>query len=134
MPQLDVSLALTNPYTLDTFSVLRRADTSNSFGEATLSTTTFNNVRGVVYPEGDNRLQRLRDIQLQAKAICVITRFALRGSSKDGTGQNFQPDIVVWNGNNFIVELVDDYSQYAAGFIMATCVMTDLNPQPALTR
>src|SRR5579872_4276970 len=49
---LDVSAALTNPFTSDSFSVLRRKQLVNTFGQTKIESERFDGVRGVVYPEG----------------------------------------------------------------------------------
>jgi galactose-6-phosphate isomerase len=124
-PMMDVSVALTNPYTLDSFSVLRRPENINTYGEGSTADTTIDGLYGVIYPEGNQGLERLAEEQRQLKVIAVITKFALRGSSKQ-SGQNYQPDTVIWNGNNFVVENVEDYSRYGPGFIKATCTIIDM--------
>lgn len=133
MPMLDVRVALTNPYTLDTFSVSRRQETVNSFGESTQAPTLFNGINGVVYPEGDENLDRRDAPQLQAKTIVVITRFALRGASVDGAGASWQPDVIVWSGSNYVVDRVEDYSRYAAGFIKVSASLLDSTAPPPTT-
>lgn len=133
MPMLDVSAALTNPYTLDKFDVQRRALATNNYGEPTITPTTINNVRGVVYPASPNDLRRLPEAQIMAQTIVVITRFALRGASKDGQAQEWEPDVVVWGGDNFLVIATNDYSQYARGFIYAICSSMDTTDAPGET-
>jgi hypothetical protein len=136
MPQVDIRVALTNPYTADRFDVIRRADTTNNYGEQILNPTVFSNRYGIVHPaSGYNDLQRMTDAQLQGKAIVVITRFALRGASQEaGEGASFQPDIVVWNNDNYLVQIVDDYSQFASGFMYCICTLLDINQVPAITQ
>ena len=124
-PQLDVSAALTNPYTLDVFNVLRRPETINVFGESSVAEQqTFENVYGIVTPDGDASLARSAEMQTQVKVLSVISRFALRGN-REASGTNFQPDLVVWDGNSYIVRNVEDYSRYAAGFVKASCELID---------
>ena len=133
MPMMDVSVALTNPYTLDFFMVKRRLETVSSSGYSTTSENVTDVVRGVVHPAGKQDLERLPEDQRQAKTIAVITRFALRGSSQQN-GQNYQPDLVVWQGNNFVVVDIEDYSQYGPGFIRALCSLTDMTANAPETK
>lgn len=133
MPMLDVSIALTNPYTMDKFNVMRRAVATNNYGEPTITPTTTNNVNGVVHPGRPNDLKRLPEAQIMSKTIVVITRFALRGATKDGTPQEWEPDVVVWNGDNYLVITTDDYSQFARGFVYAICSSMDTMDAPAET-
>jgi hypothetical protein len=132
MPMMDLSEVLTDPMLLDTFSVNRRTQTVNEFGLACSSTQPFPDINGVVYPSDDNDLKRLPDLSIQSKALTVITQFSLRGESEtSGSGAaSFYPDIVVWNGDQFLVRKIDDYSNYAAGFILAICTSIDLVDQP----
>lgn len=132
MPMLDVSVALTNFYTVDTFSVIRRTEVVNGFGVSTVTPATTSGLYGVLYPSNEDDLKRFPDLQIQSKAITVITRFALRGEAET-EGTEFQPDIVAWGGDNFVVRAMDDWSQYAAGFILAICTSINLVDQPPTT-
>lgn len=130
MPTLDMSDALTDPQTLDVFTVIRREEAVSGFGEAVIGGVTFPNQSGVVYPTPQDELKRLPDQDLQGKCITILTRFALRGASVDSTQNSFKPDIIVWSGNNYIVRMPGDWGRYGAGFIEAICEMTDLSPVP----
>jgi hypothetical protein len=132
MVMLDVSFAVTSAYLADSFSVLRRTQTVNGFGIASVASQTITPVYGVVAPSNENDLNRFPDLEVQSKAITVITSFALRGEAET-EGTEFAPDIVVWNNDNFLVRALDDWSQYAAGFILAICTSIDLVDQPPTT-
>lgn len=125
MPMMDISVALTNPYTLDVFDVLRREEQVGTKGSVIVLPTTIKAVPGVVHPAGAQDLERLSDDQRARKTIAVITKFALRGDSQED-GQNYQPDYVVWQGNNYVVMDVEDYSQYGPGFIKVLASITDM--------
>lgn len=129
MPMLDMSAALTDPFLVDSFSVVRRQETVNNSGISTVTPATTTPVYGIVYPSDENDLRRLPDSDIFAKAITVITKFALRGESET-EGTSFKPDLVVWNGDNFLVRLVDDYSNYGSGYIQAVCTSIDLVDAP----
>lgn len=132
-PSIDMRVALTNPITLDKFDVVRRAQVVDNAGKVIVTPTPFSNVRGVVTPNLTMKdLQRMSDAQIQSKAIAIVTRFALRGEA-ELTGQEFQPDLVVWHGNNFLVIFVEDHSNYAAGFVRAVAVMMDIQAIPEVT-
>jgi hypothetical protein len=134
MPPIDMRRGLTNPRTLDVFNVLRRKQIVSDEGRISVETTPFPDIRGVVTPNLSMKdLQRLSDEQLQGKAISITTQFALRGTSETVDQQNFQPDIVFWHGNNFVIVFVEDYSNYAAGFVKAIGIMMDLNAVPEVT-
>jgi hypothetical protein len=130
MPSLDVSITLTNPQTLDTFDVQRRTQIVNSFGESKISVELNARVRGVVYPEGLDSLSRRPEAQTQAKSIVVITRFPLRGESETVDSVNYQPDIILWHGDSFLVVRLEDWGSYARGFVKATAESTDIVDKP----
>lgn len=128
---MDISVALTNPYTLDYFTLHRYQQFLNNFGENRPFVFMTENVPGVIYPEGDNDLKRRPEAQVQAKSIVVITKFALRGESEQGFyGVNYQPDIVKWRGNHFLVNRVEDYSDFGPGFVKCSCSSWDMVDNP----
>ena len=135
MPLINVSLAITSPMLADHFTVLRRTQTVDNFGIASTANQPFPGLSGVVYPSDENELRRLPDLQVQEKALTVITRFALRGASETSANPavSFQPDIVVWGGNNFVVRKIEDWSQFGNGFILAICTSIDLVDTPPST-
>ena len=134
MPYVDMRRALTNPRSLDTFTVIRRAQNTVK-GRVTMNLIPYVGIRGVVTPDPSQKdLLRLSDEQLQGKVIIVVTQFALRGETEDSGKQEFQPDLVQWHGNNFIVFSSDDFSSFGAGFIRAICVMTDIQAVPPVTQ
>jgi hypothetical protein len=135
MPLMDVSEALNNPYTLDYFDVIRRAQLVNTSGEVGIpQPQIFSQVAGVVAPDNAPRLQRNPEAQIAGKILLVYTTFALRGQTQDGVPQDYQPDLVIWGGNQFIVVSVDDYSRYGTGFVKAVCDMMDMNAMPEVTQ
>lgn len=131
MPQLDISVALTNPYTLDSFTVLRRQEAISITGRSIITNTLFTGLPGVVYSEGAQNLERREDGSIQNKTIVVITgAFPLRSQGLDAQSNAWQPDIVGWHGNNFLVDSVEDFSSYAFGFVKAICKLYDSMPVP----
>lgn len=132
MPQLDVSVALTNPYTLDRFDVLRRIETVDASGLAQSTVSLLTKIPGVVYVDGDQSMKRSEDRTQQDKHITILTRFALRASSKAviPVPQSYQPDLVLWSKNNYIVESLEDYSRYGQGFVKASACIFDYVATP----
>lgn len=135
MPMLDISVALTSLMFVDVFQVVRRIETVDEFGESTVTLQTFFPVYGSVQAASNNDLKRLPDEQHQGKNISVVTKFPLQGVTANG-----QPDLIQWpvnqngaNADSFVVAYLDDYSQFAAGFVQAICHsidMTDYAPAP----
>lgn len=132
MPDFDFDEVLTDPDFLDVFNVTRRADNPNGFGEAAFTPSSFQNLRGVVTPASPSALKRLPEEQRQSKTLEIITRFALRGASNDA-GQDYQPDLIFYAGNNYVVTDVQDWSRYGAGWVSALCTLNDVVPAPPKT-
>lgn len=123
MPGLDVTDAVSESSFQDSFTVERRAE-GMSKGRASTSMTTFR-PNGVVAPAGNNDLERLPDDQRMMKTLVVVTQFRLRGPAP-----GFQPDVIVWEGDRFVVAQVEDFSGYGQGFIKAICTSMDSVDQP----
>jgi hypothetical protein len=125
MPLLDVNEVLTDADLADTFTVVRRAEMVNTFGEMTVTETRNEGVVGVIVP-GSERLQRDDDFQSLTKTIEIATPFRLQGPSP-----GFQPDIIEWGGSRFVITVVDDLTHFGAGHVQASAVsMTYLDPPP----
>ena len=120
---------LSSPMLVDTFNVIRRTETVNNSGESILGLTATIGVYGVVKPIGD-RLDRKADDDSSQKDLRIFTKFALRGSARDGVPTDWKPDIVFWQGNNFIVVNVRDWGRYGVGYIAAECNALELVSMP----
>jgi galactose-6-phosphate isomerase len=129
MSQLDFSAVLTDPLFLDYYTVMRRSQVISTSGIASTNNVTTPNVAGVVYPSEPNDLQRLPDDQVMSKTLTIITNFALYGEA-EAAGTEYQPDLVDWNGDSFVVRLIEDWSNYGTGFIKAICTSIDLVDSP----
>lgn len=129
-PMMDMSEALTDPVTLDSFTLYRRKQIVDIYGETKMSYDIQPNIRGVVTPASKNDLDRKADSQIQTKSIEIITRFAIRGESQTVGEIEYQPDVVVWNGDSFLVKRVDDFSNYGRGFVLVICESIDIVDLP----
>lgn len=125
MPEIDVSeVLLDSEVAGEEFIVVRRKDSANNFGEDVQQTLRFPAV-GSVTPLGANSLLRQEAFQTEEKTIRVTTDFHLRAASKDETGQGYQPDIVIWNGDAYLVRVINDFSNYGRGMVTAECSSID---------
>jgi len=130
MPMLNPAIhVLSSPMLVDTFNVIRRAENVNNSGESILGLTATVGVYGVVKPIGD-RLDRKADADSDQKDLRIFTKFALRGEARDGVPTNWKPDLVFWQGNNFIVVNVRDWGRYGVGYIAAECNALELVSMP----
>lgn len=125
MTLISVDEILRDPDLMDVFDVIRSAETIDENGRSVPTATTFPNVRGAVFPTGDNNLIRQDDAQYGRNTITVVTRFAL---FLVATG--YQADQLVWRGERYIVKAVNNWNRYGAGFVEATCSSTALTQLP----
>lgn len=121
MPSLDVSEAFLEPMFLDGFVVLRQAETISNKGRSVITPEEIDGLFGTVCAASPNDLERLRDYEFQGNAISIVTNFMLRGVSA-ANNQGFQPDVIVWAGDQYTVVTVQDYARYGVGFIQAIAV------------
>jgi hypothetical protein len=126
MPELDVvDVLLDGMLAGESFVVLRRLESRNQFGRIDIAETRLPAI-GSIVPVGENSLVREDAYQTQTKTIRVITPFRLRGATVDEAGARYQPDVVEWKGDRYVVRTINDYSQYGAtGLIEAECSSMD---------
>jgi galactose-6-phosphate isomerase len=130
MPDIDVNdVLLGSAIAGETFVVQRRQETVTQQGKSTIKTFNLPAV-GSIQPEGDNEMIRETDFDTQSNSIEVITPFRLRGASVDAAGKEFKADIVLWNGNSYVVKTVNDYTAFGRGWVLAQCTSEDFVDQP----
>lgn len=114
MPRLDVSDAF-DPDFMDPLVCKRQTQTVGNNGRAVdaEAQTPFS---GVVTNENGDTLQRGSDAARVAATIVVTTPFTLRMA-----GAGVDADVVAWNGRDYTVASLNDYSTYGAGYVAAKC-------------
>jgi hypothetical protein len=115
MALLDVTEVLFDPDFADTITCIREMQTVNGSGLAS-TTPTPSTFTGVVTQDDGDVMQRMPDGEMVSGSITIHTVFRL---SAGGPGQN--ADIVTWQGRNYTVKTISDYSNFGAGFIAANC-------------
>ena len=123
-PQLDLNVVLISPMFMDSFKVIRRVQGVDQFGRMTETDSVFQ-VTGVIHARGDNTQERPKEYGTGRKSIAVYTGFRLRPQT-----EGYAPDLVVWRGDNYLVQTLEDYSHLAAGFVQAYCTSEDLQDAP----
>lgn len=116
MPSFDVSDIILDPEWLTTNLVcVRAAETvgADGVGVTTNKNTTF---AGIVTNDSGDVLERQDGSTRTVGNIMIHTRFVLRESSA-----GYSADHVIWNGTEYTVAKVSDYSSYGKGFVAATC-------------
>lgn len=122
MPDIDVTDLLSDPDFAERLIVMRRLQvidpvTGISSAQSSLIAPS---PLGVVIPQADLPIQRGPDQQALPRLIEVHTKFRLRSASIENS-ITYLPDFIVWNGDNFYVNRVYDYSHFGRGFIQADC-------------
>lgn len=124
MAFLDVSDLTLDPDFASSFTVQRRSQIINDSGVVSMAVRSLPAI-GVVMSPTSKDLIRGDAAQLLGKLITVDTTFALQGPAP-----GFQPDLVVWHGDSYVVVQLDDYSNFGMGFVHALCQSIDITSQP----
>jgi galactose-6-phosphate isomerase len=124
-PFLDVSGILLDPDFCDTTLCVMRNQQTVSDGGIADDTSTRTPISGVVTTP-DSDLVRLPEGGRAPQTIAVHTKFELTAM-----GGTTNADIVVWNGRQYTVVAVEDYSTYGAGFVTATCELISVSNTPS---
>lgn len=127
MPLLDVSFMTSDPMLADRFQVTRRTDSVNNKGRTVPTTNqVFQNIVGVVTQQDPADLMRRDDGQMVPRMILVCSSFIFRGAT-----EGFQPDIITWNGTDYTIKHVMNYSRFGAGTmeVVAESMQAMDNPQ-----
>lgn len=118
MALLDVSEALHDPLFNSSFDVLRRIEEVNVLGRSETIPKTFKDKEGTIVPASNEDLDRLDDAQRQNRAISILTTFRLQGPTTDK-----QADIIIWQGDQYVVATVDLFTHYGDGFTQVIAVL-----------
>ena len=116
-----------------TFTVIRRREQVNASGQGVSAQPpeVITPVYGQITPTGDNSLLREVAFQTQMQTIQIITQFRLRGATAEpSTGQQFQPDLILWKGNYYVVSSLNEFAQYGNGFGVFECIEIDYQDVP----
>lgn len=123
MPTLDVSEVLTDPAFAEMITIIRRSEALNQYGESVQTSQTLTAV-GVV-TSGRGELVRAAEQQHMPRNIVVHSKFRMRGPSP-----GYQPDVISWHGNSYVVSSLRDWSNFGAGYTAAECQSIDHIDQP----
>lgn len=110
MPLLDVSELLTDPDFSDTIVLVRRSATVGNNGRLTAAVATETTMVAIVQPVGED-LVLTEESSRVSRFIEIICRERLR-TIHDGA----VADIVRWQGQDYQVKSVADWSRWGAGF------------------
>ena len=123
MPFLDVSDILSDPDFVDTSLVCRRnRQGRDDDGFSTNIPAEDIPFSGVVTVDRSLEARRMEAGQTIGGAILIVTRFRLTQGNED-----YDADVVTYQGRRYRVTFVDPYTAYGAGFIQAHCELVDFN-------
>ncbi|NTG00106.1 hypothetical protein G6L30_08230 [Agrobacterium rhizogenes] len=114
MPLLDVTEILSDPDFADTITVTRSVEAGFDHGRPQITMQTFTDIIAVVTAGQGDILKYFPEMANIQGAILIHTTFRLTSAS-DTT----QADTVTWQGRDYQVTGLNDWSTFGAGFIMA---------------
>ncbi len=109
MSALDLSEAF-DPEYVDSFTVRRQAE-SLVLGRTQITPTDIAPVYGTVCAASPNDLLRIPDSTSFTRAISIVTQFKVIGAEV-----GFQPDLILWQGSQYLVKHVDLYPHFGVGW------------------
>lgn len=121
MPLLDVAEILLDPDFVDSLVCARMTQTVDDNGVATDAPTTAP-FWGVVTNNSGDLLMRMAEGSHVKGSITVHSQFLLQAGS-DG----LDADVVTWNGRQYTVTNVGDWSRFGIGFTAANCELIPLS-------
>lgn len=122
MAQLDASEILLDPDFMDTGLVCKRfLQVVNDHGRAQ-NTQTVTPFAAVVTSDKGDILERIAGGERKKGSITVHTMFRLSA----GNGEDSIADVVTWQGRDYTVANVNDYSHFGRGFVSASCDLLPL--------
>jgi len=121
-PWLDLSELLTDPDFADTTLVCTRNVQTVSLNGIAVNTPTTTNFTGIAYQTKGSVLRREDGGARIEGELEIITSFVLI-DGRTGT----DADIVTWNGRQYTVAVVEDWTSFGAGFVKATCSLLSLS-------
>lgn len=121
MPDLDVSDVLSDPLFADSAVVIRSSVGVGPQTGRTVTDEVQTAISVVVTSDKGRNLQRNPEAAISTGSIVVHSAFRFTEG-----GNGVDADVLRWNGNDWTVVTVDDYSRYGAGFTVATCRLLKL--------
>ncbi len=111
-----------DPLLAERVSIIRRAEAMDAHGRSQVTPTTTPNVVGVVtmYEDIELMRQEFPEMQFATRVISFISKFRTQSATV-----GFQPDLIAWRGDNYVVKRVSPYPQFGAGFYEAVAMSID---------
>lgn len=120
MPLLDVTDVLFDPDFMDTMTVTRSAR-SMSRGRTVLTPQIFDDVPcAITAATGDDLLNLPEGVRVEG-TITVHTTFRLFSETEET-----KADVITFNGRDYVVTTLNDWSRYGSGFVQAYATLKNL--------
>lgn len=131
MPYIDVTDVLVSlDIACQEFYVLRRRETVNEHGESVKDVETIGPLTGACQPLGDNSMVREEAYTTQNNGLSVWSTFRMYSTSRTNDGTTYQPDLILYDGNTYLVKTLNDWTAWGAGFTQADCIAFAYVPAP----
>lgn len=125
MAGIDVNDVMVDPEFATVFDVKRRTEVVNNQGRTELTETMFPAIVGIItWTEAG--ISRGEDGTIVPQSLNVVTPFSLRDNS-----QGFAADVIVWQGEEYLVKSIKANRHLGRGFTRASAETTrtpDLPP------
>lgn len=115
---------LSDPQFTDHFAVVARVQNVDNFGQISTTNTTTHNVLGVVTPAKPGDLRRVPEMQRGTRTIVIFTKYLLNSAAMSGSTQR-QPDLLLWNGDTFMVIEVLPWNRYGPAWVRVVATSVD---------
>lgn len=116
MADIDVSDILIDSDVITGFSVIRRKEKVNDHGRLVVESYIIPNLVGVITFSDPNSADNGPDYRINPRTISVISNYPLLGSIK-----GYQPDVIVWEDNHYVITEILPYRNYGIGFYESIC-------------
>ncbi len=126
MPTLDVSDVLSDPAFQDTCSIVVTTRVIGSNGVPTDTAATPFTLAAVIEPDKTSMV-RLADGSRLAGSIFIYTLALLSTGLKSSDTASRLADVVTWNGRQYVVRQVEDWSSWGQGYWRVAADLIQLN-------
>ena len=126
MPTLDVTDVLSDPMFQDTCSVVTTTRIIGSNGVPTDTAATPFTLAAVIEPD-KTAMIRLADGSRLAGSIFIYTLTLLSTGLKSSDTASRLADVVIWNGRQYVVRQVEDWSSWGQGYWRVAADLIQLN-------
>jgi hypothetical protein len=116
MAKIDVSDILADPDMVDPIVIIRRSAHVNEFGQNEIQQQGFS-AWGSVQPASGKTLQRLPE----AFRVANVMSFWVKGKIISD-GRDRYPDLLVFGGERYAVQVIFDWTNWGGGWCEGTCV------------